>query len=151
MSPSSPTPPHEENSPAPEFRGAARALSHNGLRAAAETLGISLADIWTVLNVETAGCGFLPDRRPQLLFERHIFHRLTGGKYDDGFISHPEPGGYGSRGSFQFERLARAVTLDRCTALQSASWGIGQILGMNYRLAGFKNIEEMVIAMITSE
>lgn len=36
-------------------------------------------------------------------------------------------------------------------ALQSTSWGIGQIMGMNYKSAGFQNVEEMVEAMSNSE
>ena len=74
----------------------------------------------------------MPDRRPQILFERHIFHRLTDGKFDDGQISDPAAGGYGARGAAQYDRLALALAKDADAALQSASWGIGQIMGMNY-------------------
>jgi hypothetical protein len=114
-------------------------------------LGVHASEIWTVLAVETSGCGFLPDRRPQILYERHIFHRLTQGRYDDGDISDPSPGGYGPRGAQQYDRLARAAAKDRLAALQSASWGIVQIMGGNYRSAGFHDVEEMVGAMCQSE
>jgi hypothetical protein len=103
------------------------------------------------LGVETSGCGFLADRRPQILYERHIFHQLTGGQFDDGDISDPTPGGYGPEGAHQYDRLAAAIQLDRTAALKSASWGIGQILGKNFALAGFPDVETMVAAMSDSE
>ena len=121
------------------------------MAAVAGRLGVNAVEVWTVLRVETSGCGFLPDRRPQILYERHIFHRLTGGRYDDGEISHPAAGGYGRRGAHQYQRLAAAQARDRTAALQSASWGIGQILGANHRLAGFADVESMVTAMLESE
>jgi N-acetylmuramidase len=133
------------------FQGTARALSSDGLTAAGLMLGVRAAEIWTVLAVETSGCGYLPDLRPQILYERHIFHRLTHGKYDDGNISDSTPGGYGSSGAHQYDRLALAIAKDRTAALQSCSWGIGQIMGENYALAGFADVEEMVAAMGASE
>lgn len=133
------------------FQGDGLALSSNGFSAIANNAGVQTPEIWTVLTVETSGCGYLPDRRPQILFERHIFHRLTNGEFDDGDISDPSPGGYGARGSHQYDRLAVAIGEDRNAALQSASWGIGQIMGMNYTLAGFQSVEDMVAAMSASE
>jgi hypothetical protein len=133
------------------FQGDGLALSSNGLNAVASTVGVQTPEIWTVLAVETSGCGYLPDRRPQILFERHIFHRLTNGQYDDGNISDPSPGGYGASGAHQYDRLAIAVSKDRNAALQSASWGIGQVMGMNHALAGFRGVEDMVTAMSASE
>lgn len=133
------------------FQGTAQALSSDGLASVASSLGVFAPEIWTVLAVETSGCGYLPDRRPQILYERHIFHRLTQGQYDDGDISDPSPGGYGPRGAHQYDRLAAAITEDRAAALQSASWGIGQIMGMNYALAGCQNVDDMVAAMSQSE
>lgn len=137
--------------PALPFQGTAWSLSAGGLAAAAGRLGVDAAEVWTVLRVETSGCGFLPDRRPQILYERHIFHRLTLGQYDDGDISDPAPGGYGPKGAHQYDRLAAAAARDRTAALQSASWGISQIMGMNYRMAGFADVESMVAAMLESE
>jgi hypothetical protein len=133
------------------FQGTARALSAAGLAAVSQKLGVHAPEIWTVLAVETSGCGFLYDLRPQILYERHIFHRLTDGKYDDGDISDPTPGEYGPSGAHQYDRLALAIAHDRTAALQSCSWGIGQILGENYSIAGFANTEQMVAAMSASE
>ena len=134
-----------------EFQGLATALSCDGMAVVAEALRVHNPEIWAVLSVETSGCGYLPDRRPQILFERHIFHRLTNGKYDDGDISDPTPGGYGARGAPQYDRLNRAILKDREAALQSASWGLAQIMGMNFAKAGFRDVEDMVAAMSDSE
>ncbi len=134
------------------FQGTANALSSEGLAEAASKLGVFAAEIWTVLAVETSGCGYLPDRRPQILFERHIFHRLTAGRFDSNSeISGPSPGGYGPSGSHQYDRLAQAMACDRTASLQSASWGIGQIMGENFAAAGFGKVEDMVTAMSSSE
>src|SRR5665213_2666530 len=133
------------------FAGKSRALSAAGLNASAQGVSVEAPALWTVLTVETSGCGFIADRRPQILFERHIFHRLTGGKFDDGDISCADPGGYGPCGAHQYDRLNKAIALDRTAALQSASWGVGQIMGTNYALAGFHDVESMVAAMVDSE
>ena len=137
----------------PEFSAAGTALSSNGLSEASQAAGVGLPEIWSVLSVETSGCGFLPDRRPKILFERHVFHRLTGGRFDgdDPDVSQPTAGGYGPSGAHQYERLAAAIQLNRNAALQSASWGMGQIMGENFGTAGFTVIEDMVAAMVESE
>jgi hypothetical protein len=47
--------------------------------------------------------------------------------------------------------LARAAELDQNAALQSASWGIGQVLGENFQAAGFSDAGSMVTAMCGAE
>jgi len=133
------------------FQGTAWALSADGVAETSDKLAVSAAEVWTVLAVGTSCCGYLPDRRPQICFERHIFHRLTQGKFDDGHISDPRPGAYGAPGAHQYERLSLAMAKDRGAALQSASWGIGQIMGENFVAGGHNSIEDFVIAMMQSE
>jgi hypothetical protein len=135
------------------FSGNGTALSSVGLDEVSQTARLGLPEIWSVISVETSGCGFLPDRRPKILFERHIFHDLTNGRFDrrDPDISQPTPGGYGIGGAHQYDRLAAAIQLDRNAALQSASWGLGQLLGESFRAAGFAGVEDLVAAMVASE
>src|SRR5574340_43295 len=135
------------------FTGQALPLDPDGLAQVTEHLGVKAPELWAVLGVETGGCGFLPDRRPVILFERHIFSRATAHRYDDAYpdISRRTPGGYGERGAWQYQRLERACALDRKAALESASWGIGQVMGFNARLAGYDDGEKMVAEMIASE
>jgi len=134
-----------------DFQGTGFAMSGDGLSAAADMMGVHAAEVLTVLAVETKGCGFISDRRPQILYERHIFHRLTNGQFDDGDVSDPSPGGYGPAGAHQYDRLAAAIALNRNAALQSASWGVGQIMGENFQSAGFSDVESMVAAMMQGE
>ena len=127
-------------------------LSDQGMKNICTTLGITQAEVWAVLTVETRGFGFLEDRRPQILFERHIFHKLTKGKHDVGNadISNVKPGGYVG-GSGEYPRLQKAMALDQDAALQSASWGIGQVMGFNFKAGGFSDISIMVTDMIKGE
>jgi hypothetical protein len=134
-----------------DFVGKSQALSAYGLSAIIDSLSVPAPEIWTVLSVETSGCGFLPDRRPPILFERHIFSNLTYSRFDVSDVSNPQAGGYGPAGSNQYLRLANAVQLNRTAALQSASWGLAQIMGMNFATAGFGDVESMVSAMSDSE
>lgn len=133
------------------FQGLGRAMSSEGLAATAAILDTHATEIFTVIAVETKGCGFLPDRRPQILFERHIFHRLTQGAFDDGDISDPKPGGYGPTGAHQYDRLAQAITKNRTAALQSASWGLAQVMGENFKAAGYPDVESMIEGMMAGE
>src|SRR5512147_1186377 len=124
--------------PKAKFTGAGTPLSEIGLNSAAEDVGAGLPALWAVMTVETRGCGFLPDRRPQILFERHVFHERTGGKYSSRApgISNPAAGGYGPAGAHQYDRLESAMQLDRKAALESTSWGLGQVMGFNAATAG---------------
>ena len=134
------------------FQGPGRVLDAGGIAAACDALSVHAAELWAVLTVETRGCGFLADRRPLILFERHYFSRLTRRKFDAQApdISQKQWGGY-SGGSHEYDRLARALKLDRAAALRSASWGLGQVMGENFKAAGFPDVEPMVAAFVESE
>jgi hypothetical protein len=47
--------------------------------------------------------------------------------------------------------LEKAIKLNRKSALQSVSWGIGQVMGFNYKVAGFGSINTMVADMVKDE
>lgn len=139
------------------FAGTATPLRASDLEAASRALAVDIPTIEAVLTVETGGSGgFLSDGsgRPRILFEPHKFGAATGGRYT---ASHPDissaawrPGVY-LGGAAEYGRLARAVALDRPAALSSASWGLFQILGSNFKSAGFTNVEAYVAAMATGE
>jgi hypothetical protein len=124
------------------------------LLAAAVRLGCEVAALRAVSEVEAPNGGFIPDGRPELLFESHTFHEQTGGKYD---ASHPDIStavwvhNYGAEGAHQYDRLDRAIQLDRHAALMSASWGKYQIMGFNYVECGYDNVEDLVADMCVSE
>jgi uncharacterized protein (TIGR02594 family) len=137
------------------FQGGGLPLTEDALATAALKLGCGVAEIWAIAFTETdppyGGCN--ADKRPQILFERHIFSELTGGRFDAGNpgISNPHPGGYGAGGDHQYDRLSEAMGLDESAALQSASWGIGQVLGRNFREAGFASPQDLVRQLFVSE
>jgi len=128
-------------------------LKEQDYQEAARILGCEVAAIKAVAEVESAGAGFLPDGQPKILFERHYFHKLTGGKYSAQYpdISNKTPGGYGGAGQHQHDRLEKAASLDRNAALQSASWGKFQIMGSNFKLAGFATLQLFINAMYSGE
>ncbi len=134
------------------FRGAGSPLSHDGFARAVAILGVDAATLWTILNVETRGFGFLPSRRPVIRFERHVFHRLTDGRFDleHPDLSNPVAGGYVGRAA-EYARLKDASRLDTDGALQSASWGIGQVMGYNFAAIGYGSVQQMIKAMRDDE
>lgn len=141
-----------QSMPSNEFRGSGQPLTDEGVASACSSLGADGPEVWAVVIVETRGFGFLRDRRPEILFERHVFHRLTHGRFGE---SHPElsavmPGGYIGNAA-EYNRLEAAIDLDRDAALQSTSWGIGQVMGFNFAKAGFASIDAMIGAMVVSE
>src|SRR5258707_12701031 len=69
-----------------DFAGAGHPLNSDGVTAAAEHVGVDPAVLWSVVLVEPSGCGFLPDRRSTILFERHIFSTRTHRRFD---ATHP--------------------------------------------------------------
>lgn len=138
---------------------------------ASQALGCTVAQIRAVDEVESGG-GWFTDVRasildldgpggfidgphlPKILFEAHIFNRHTAGRFR---TSHPNlasaswnralyVGGQG-----EWERLHRAMQLDRSAALMSASVGRYQIMGFNHKPAGFATVEAYWDAMMDGE
>ena len=136
-----------------QFSGTAAPLSGPCLDQLSASLATDLPSLWAVMTVETSGCGYLPDRRTKILFERHVFSELTRHRYDADFpdISNRAPGGYGASGANQYVRLERAMKLDESKALLATSWGLGQVMGFNADRAGYSNVGAMVAAFRDSE
>jgi hypothetical protein len=129
-----------------------RGISDGAYAEAAKTLGVDVATIQAVADVETSGEAFDALGRPRILFERHYFHRLTSGRYDPTHarVSASQSGGYGTFAE-QYGKLEEAYALDPDAALRSASWGRFQIMGDNFVAAGFASAQEFVLAMTRSE
>jgi len=136
-----------------EFTGHGTPLDNAGMAKALDVLHVGAAELWAVLSVETSGIGFFADRRPKILYERHVFSRLTDRKFDaeHSDISSPTPGNYGPTGAHQYDRLSAAMALDREAALKSTSWGLGQVMGFNFKQTGSATVDDMVKRMTVSE
>lgn len=121
---------------------------------AAHLLECDTAAIRAVAAVESDGDGFHASGRPKILFEAHVFSRLTGGKYD---ASHPNLSSptwnraLYQGGENEHKRLQLATTLDRPAALQSASWGKFQIMGFNWSRCGHTSLQNFINAMYRDE
>lgn len=128
-------------------------ISEEAFQQAAEQLGCEPAVIKAVSEVESRGKAFYDDGFPVILFERHIFHKLTSGAYDKSHpeISNPSPGGYGRAGANQRRKFNIAFNLNPEAAMKSCSWGRFQIMGFNHGLCGFKRVGDFVDAMKESE
>lgn len=124
---------------------------------AAKELGVEPEAIMAIAQQESHGGGFFQDGQPKILFERHkMFLYLKKERKDidtlankvNADIVNPKSGGYNT--AKQYDKLARARTIDENAALQSASWGRFQVMGENYRYL-YKTPQEMEKAMRTSE
>lgn len=138
-----------------EFVGTGRAIGPEDIETAAATLRCEAAAVKAVIAVEAGSRGFLPDKRPKILFEAHVFSRQTGHRFDQRYpnISSRRWNRslYGRAGAHQYERLAIAMGLDRAAALKAASWGAFQILGVNHSLCGFEDVDGFVRFLVPDE
>ncbi|MGI0118066.1 LysM peptidoglycan-binding domain-containing protein [Zooshikella sp. RANM57] len=121
---------------------------------AANQLGVDHAVVKAVAVVESCGKAFIAKNKPAILFEAHIFSRLTQHQFDEAYphISSRKwnPKLY-KGGLKEYQRLEEAKLLNKKEALKSASWGKFQIMGFNYQLAGFETVDTFVEAMCNSE
>ena len=140
------------------FVGKALPLTDGDVEIIAGYLGCHVAAVRAVIQVESAGRAFGPDKRPIILNEPHIFWRElgAGAKRDravrEGLAyqrwgSKPYPRTQAAR----YEWLAKAMAIDETAALKSCSWGLGQVMGFNHKICGFDTVQAFVRAMTHSE
>jgi len=135
-----------------------RHLKETDLIAAAKRLGVPLASIKAVNQVETTGPGFLPSGRPVLLFERHVMYRqLTHAGQDAAAAAQRYPqvvstvrGGYAG-GTTEWHRFQTATQIDPACAIESASWGMFQIMGYHWQALGYASAADFLACMEQSE
>ena len=135
-----------------------RTLTGGDLSLAAESLGVDVASVRAVTHVESRASGFLSDGRPMILFERHIMRRRLAelGRDVDLLQRYlPEiingvPGGY-KGGSAEHDRLYLAQQIDFGSAVESASWGLFQIMGFHWQVLGYESAKAFARAMSQSE
>lgn len=130
-------------------------LTAADFKAAAGRIGCDVAAVRAVCAVESVSSGFFPNGEPKTLFEGHKFYLYTKGAHAETApdLCYPKwtREFYGATWSAEFDRLQRAVALDRRAAYLSTSWGRFQIMGFNYAQAGFRDLFAFVEAMRESE
>lgn len=114
----------------------------------ANRLGCTLRQLAAVGAVESSGGGFDKDGKPKILFERHYFHRLTGGKWTQSSFSDPVAGGYGED---SWTKLLAACGKDPNAAFASASWGRFQIMGSHWESLKYQSPFDLAASLIGSE
>ena len=137
-----------------DFKGAARPLGDKDIAWAAHELGCGEDAVHAVLDVEARGCDFDDEGRPAMLFEPHIFYRLTGGAVRRHAVAAGvayERWGEKPYPRDSYPRLAIAMRLSPEDALRSASWGLSQILGDNFKEAGYSNVSDFVAGACDGE
>ena len=144
------------------FSAGGRPLSAAALQLATVNLGgLDAALLLALFKKETPFLsGFLADRRPFILYERHVFSRNSGNKFDADHpaISSGTPykagiagdDGYGTY-TGQYDRLAQAMVLSPKAALMACSWGIGQTLGEGFVDMGYPDVQSFVADMVAGE
>lgn len=145
------------------FVGKAQKITEHDIAAAAQKLGTKWSRLHGVMEVEASfkrpGDGFDRVGRPKMLFEPHHFYRalqLRGKssllpkalKLDIARPGQPPPSWYSNK---SYWRLVQALELDETGALVSCSWGFGQVMGFNWKAAGFQNVQDMVFACMDRE
>lgn len=127
-------------------------------------LGLEPCVLQAVVEVEANGDGFLPDGRPKILFEGHVFWkelqrrgynpagllaradvRQNLGDISD--ILYRKWSRKYKGGAEEHERLNRAKAINEDAALCSASWGAFQIMGYHYGLCGYDTVQDFVAEM----
>jgi hypothetical protein len=139
-------------------KSTSKILGHNDIEEAANALDVDTAAILAVNEVESRGQGFLEDGRPVILVERHwMVRRLRynkawrqewSEKYPN--VVNVRSGGY-TGGPGEWERLGLAWSIHPTSALESASWGLFQIMGFHWELLGYESIQAFVDEMRKSE
>lgn len=136
------------------FVGTGKKLTDEDLPRVGHAIGVGEDEIHAVLEVECRGSGFDKMKRPAMLFEPHVFYRelkdpkeraravKQGLAYPKWRRNYPKD---------SYPRLDRALQINVEAALRSASWGLGQIMGFNHKLAGYRSAQEMVEAFKQGE
>lgn len=137
-----------------------KSLKPSDYVSAASSLDVSMAAIRAVAEVEARGSGFMDGGHPVILFERHVMYRQLVEKFgkaranalaaEHPDIVNPLTGGYGKE-SAQPKRLERAAAIDRECALNSASWGLFQIMGYHWKALGYASQQTFINAMYKDE
>jgi hypothetical protein len=114
-------------------------------------IGVGEDEIHAVLDVESRGTGF-DEHGVIRLFEEHVFYRqLPQRKRDPAVREGLAWPSWRRNYANNYTRLLAAYQFDQGAALAACSWGLGQVMGFNCKLAGYDTPLEMVEAFAESE
>lgn len=139
-----------------------RTLRQIDLVHAAERLGVELATVMAVNEIESRGSGLHlggpAAGEPVILYERHIMRRRLIHHGIDPVphqrrrpdLVNNKPGGY-IGGPQEHKRLAAAHGIHPTAAFESASWGLFQIMGFHWNRLGYDSATAFATAMHRDE
>lgn len=132
-----------------------RLLKGSNLQLAADRLGVEVAAVFAINEVESRGAGFFAKDKPAILYERHVMRRrlIANGQNHVGLpadLVNSVSGGY-LGGLGEYRRLDAAMTIHEVSALESCSWGAFQIMGYHWDFLGYESIFDFVARMKASE
>jgi hypothetical protein len=137
------------------FNGEAIKATEASIAVIAAELGVPYFRLRGVIEVEAPRGPFDRMGRPAMLFEPHHFYkRVRADRRDEAVsrrVAQPERPRAGQYPADSYPRLLIAMEIDEEAALQSCSWGRGQVMGFNYRQAGYRSVKAMVEAACRSE
>lgn len=138
-----------------------KTLTNEQIKDLANKHGIEYAGLKAVVEVEASGKGFIGDV-PKILYEPHIMYRLLTKKNyitirNNLMKAHPNlcyprwgTYKYGAE-SIQHRRLEVASQFNHDTALESCSWGLGQVMGFHWKSLGYESLQAFINDMYESE
>lgn len=140
----------------PLYKGTAKRIDDIDLPRIGAMIGVGEDPLHALIEVETSGSGFDREGRIKMLFEPHKFYKHL--RHDPAKRDQAVRAGLAYRNWGQqkypkdsYPRFERALEIDPHAAWLSASWGMGQIMGENYALAGYNSVEDMVQAFAEDE
>lgn len=127
---------------------------------AAVELDVEVAALKAIKEVESGGKAFV-NGIPVMLFEGHIFwqrllaHNIDPHQYVKGNedILYPKwtKAHYTGNNNGEFKRLKKAIAINEAAAYESASYGMFQIMGLNYKICGYTSAQNFFNALCNSE
>ncbi len=137
-------------------------LTDEDFYAIADSLGVEAAAIKAVVQIETGstGAGFHSDGYPLVNFDSGLFRRFAGRRgvnVSAARREHPEAftppniARYGSHQGAHQARLRAGMAVDTVAAIEATFWGMFQIGGFNWHLAGAESHQDFVDRVSRSE
>lgn len=123
----------------------------------AKTIGCEVAALQAVIAIEAGGHGFDKTGRLAALFEPHIFYKLLATHKPEALSQAVarqlayETWGEEPYPADSYPRIEAARQISEEYAYQATSWGLPQILGMNFKAAGYNSAVEMVSSFLRNE
>jgi hypothetical protein len=133
------------------WQGTGEKLTDYDIPRIGSLINVGEDEIHALLTVETKGYGFTQGR-VVMLFEEHVFYKMLPRNQRKQAVNfgfaYPK---WRKNYKNNYTRFIAAYEFNPIAALKACSWGLGQIMGFNHKLAGFATVEAMVKSFVVSE